>query len=168
MIGALVTPVYQVVTTAMLVAVLLRGGCPGPAPAPIPDPAPAPAPAPTPIPTPAPAPVPTPTPTPTPSGYTGKLWGVLVLPDNPTAAQTALRTSPAIKAALTDGGAERWVSHLESAAEVATPAYQALIKAAGGPPCVLWIGEGGKTFPGVKATDEAAVLAGLKKVRTGQ
>ena len=74
MVGALVTPVYQVVTTAMLVAVLLRGGCPGPAPAPIPDPAPAPAPAPAPTPIP-PAPTPAPTPpAPTPTPQIGKLY----------------------------------------------------------------------------------------------
>jgi len=127
---------------------------PGPTPpSPLPPPTP---PGPTP-----PPPPPTP---PGPAPVTGPLWGVLVLPEAMTPEQAALRTSPTLRAAFAAANATGR-SYVETEAEVSGPTWKAAIAAAGGTPCVLWIGENGKLVKGSKLTNEAGIIADLKTLR---
>ena len=131
--------------------------------APIPSPSPAPAPAPSPAPEPAPPAPPAPTPQPTPETFSGKLWGVLVLPDNPTHAQAALRINP-FAAGLESAYDVTWGSHLASDPIVKANNYQPAVDAAGGPPCVLWL----TTDRIVRVTKQAtadAITADAKAIR---
>lgn len=121
---------------------------------------------PAPTPTPTPTPVPPPTPPPAPAGYSGPLWGVLVVPDNPTPEQSALRTSAAVRAACAAAKAD-WTTHLAGDAEVSIPAYAGLLAKAGTLPAVVWLGEGGKVLAASPAAAEADVLAQLKQIRGG-
>lgn len=103
---------------------------------------------------------------PTPGPVTGKLWGVLVLPDLPSVAEAALRTDPDIRAAF---AAKDTIfrSYLASEQEIQAPGWKAALAAAGGPPAVLWQVESGRIVAHTKAADEAGILAGLKIVRGG-
>lgn len=123
------------------------------APAPKPDPDP---PGPTP-----PDPVP-----PGPSPVTGKLWGVLVLPDLPSYAEASLRTDPDIRGAFTAKNAT-FRSYLAGEQEIQSSTWKTALAAAGGPPAVLWIAEGGKVVASTKAATEEKILADLKTLRGG-
>jgi hypothetical protein len=123
---------------------------PGPAPKP-PDP-------------PGPGPEPPPPVPPGPTPVAGNLWGVLVLPDLPSASEAALRTSPALRAAFASAPAN-YRSYLASEPELQVAGWKAALAAAGPPPVVLWIGDGGKIHRVTKAATEATVMADLKSLR---
>jgi len=123
---------------------------PGPAPKPDPNPPP-----------------PPPPPNPDPPPIAGNLWGVLVLPELPSAKESALRTSPTLRAAFTASNAH-YRSYLASESEVQGAAWKAALAAAGGPPVVLWMGDAGKLLKTTKVADEAGVLADLKALRGGK
>lgn len=122
--------------------------------------APAPKPPDPPGPTP-PDPVP-----PGPGPVTGKLWGVLVLPDLPSVAEAALRTDPDIRSAFAARNATFRI-YLASEQELAKGGWQAALSAAGGPPAVLWQTETGKIIANTKAATEEKILADLKTLRGG-
>lgn len=124
-----------------------------PAPKP-PDPGPEPGPTP-------PDPVP-----PGPSPVAGKLWGVLVLPDLPTYAEASLRTDPEIRGAFTAKNTT-FRSYLAGEQEIQSSTWKSALAAAGGPPAVLWIAEGGKVVASTKAATEEKILADLKTLRGG-
>jgi len=122
------------------------------APAPKPDPEPDPGPNP-------PAPVP-----PGPSPVTGKLWGTLILPALPTAAEASLRTDPDIRKAFANTSTI-YRSYLASESELEKPGYKQALDAAGGPPAVIWVTESGKVVGTTKAATEEKILADLKMLR---
>lgn len=130
-------------------------------PAPEPTPTPGPGPGPTPGPGPNPPPPPPPAPV-----VAGKLWGVLVVPDLPTQAEAALRTSPAIRAAFASKNAF-YRSYLASESEIATPAWKAAIAAAGTLPAVVWITEDKRIAKVTPGATEASILADLKALKGG-
>jgi hypothetical protein len=126
---------------------------------PAPEPPPAPGPGPTPGPTPPP-------PAPVPPVVAGKLWAVLVVPDLPSQAEAALRTSPTIRATMVVKGAF-FRSYLASESEIATPAWKAAIAAAGTLPAVVWITEDKHVVKVTPAATEPAILADLKALKGG-
>lgn len=121
-------------------------------------------PAPIPVP-PGPTPPP-PTPDPAPEAYTGQLWGVLVVPENPTAAQAALRTSKTLRQAFADRGTLFHSYEVgANAAELGSPGWAKLLSDTP-PPAVYWVKpDHSLARPGTKATDEAAILSDLKLIR---
>lgn len=124
------------------------------APAPKPDPDP-----PGPIP---PDPIP-----PGPTPVTGKLWGVLIVPDSPSPEQSALRTDPDIRKAFA-AAKDTWLSfNLASESEVSGINWKTALANAGGPPAVLWMTDGGKILKSTPKATEASILADLKALRGG-
>jgi hypothetical protein len=109
-------------------------------------------------------PTPAPVPAPRPDGYAGPLWGVYVLPDNPTPAQAALQTDAKVREACEAASVE-WRSYAENAAAVKENSWDDDVKAAGGPPVVLWIKGSGSLAAVTRAPDAAKVAADLKAVR---
>ncbi len=71
--------------------------------------------------------------------YAGRLWAVLILPDNLTDEHAALRTNRGVVDALAERGVV-WRSYLESEEEVSTPGWRSVIEKAGSIPVTLWIG----------------------------
>lgn len=123
------------------------------APAPKPDPEP-----PGPIP---PDPIP-----PGPTPVTGKLWGVLVLPDLPSVPEAALRTDPDIRAAFAAKNTT-FRSYLASEQEIQSAGWKAALTTAGGAPAVLWMTDGGKVVKTTAGATEEKILADLKALRGG-
>lgn len=132
---------------------------PGPSPGPAPTPAPAPVVAPQPAPAPEPRPGPAPTPAPRRAPYAGRLSVLLVVPDAPTAAQSALRVDQDIRAFCKANNCtlSTWT---ESQVAVARgwEDVRAGLKEQGGAPAVVYIG-GGRvdTSPAASEDVEATV-----------
>jgi hypothetical protein len=116
-------------------------------------------------PEPEPGPGPNP-PSPTPTPVAGKLWGSLILPDLPTPAQAALRTSADLRSAFSAKNTF-FRAYLAGESEVATPGWQAAITAAGGAPVVLWMNETGKVVRTTPAPTVEKIKADLQSLRGG-
>lgn len=128
--------------------VIVGGTTPGPTP---------PGPGPTPPPDP-------PTP-PTPAPVTGPIYGMYVLPDNPSVGEAQLRTNTNIRAAFKANNA-RFSSYLLSQDVIqSAPNWVGMISAAGGPPCVLWFDSAGTLLRASKVAGEATFLDDLKALR---
>lgn len=111
---------------------------------------------------PRPAPSPAPSPAPAPAPYAGPLYGVLVVPDPPTADQSALRASDAVRQAAA-ASTVSWRTFLAGAPEVGP--YAKVIADNGGPPVVLWLDDSGKLLKATRAPIEPTVIADMKGLR---
>jgi hypothetical protein len=87
------------------------------------------------------------------------------MPEDPTAAQHALAADPGLAAALAFRGA-RW-EPLRNVGRVAGPEAGRVLAASGGPPCVLWFGDGGQVLRVTKAPTAARVVGDLSAIRSG-
>ncbi len=128
-----------------------------PAPRP-PDPTPGPSPVP-------PVPPPGPTPAPILIGYDGPLWGVLVLPANPTPQQAMLQADQVLRQEFGKRSAN-FHSYSEQSPELQTAGWPAMMKTVGGPPVVVWIkSDGTSIWPATKTVNRDAIVTDLKTIR---
>lgn len=86
-----------------------------------------------------PTPGPSPPPAPSDVGYTGKLWAVLVLPDNLDDSQASLRTDPWLSDRMKSEGAI-YRSYLRSEEEISTDSWKKIIDSQESIPVMLWVG----------------------------
>lgn len=120
--------------------------------------------APAPVP---PQPAPSPTPAPRPASYSGPLAVLLVVPDDATPAEAALRVSPQVRAFCKANGCT-WSTALYSTLPAGP--IRKLADASGEPASVVYlVPKGGEFVPldgqAADPADPAAVMATVRKIR---